>query len=71
MLDERQLTVCAIALFADGYSPPQIGKALQVDQDRAQKLISAGADAQANGKMGYMKQGCKPSGCDRGNDATG
>ena len=37
-MDERQLTVCAIALFADGYSPPQIAAALNVDQERAQKL---------------------------------
>ena len=71
MMDERQLTVCAIALFADGYSSRQIGRALQVDQDRAQELISAGADAQAAGEMGHMKQGRNPWSRDCGDDEAG
>lgn len=42
-MDERQMTVCAIALFADGYSARQVGEALGVDAERARKLISAEA----------------------------
>ena len=53
-MDERQMTVCAIALFVDGYSKYQVADALGVDIDRAQELIEAGADAQANGEMGQM-----------------
>ena len=56
-MDDRQLTVCAIALFADGYSKQQVAEALGVDVDRAQALIRAGADAQAAGTMGQMEQG--------------
>ena len=55
-MDEWQMTVCAIALFADGYSKHQIGRALGVDVDKAQALIEAGADAQATDRMGYMTQ---------------
>ena len=54
-MTERQMTVCAIGLFADGYSKDQVARALGVDSERAQQLIEAGADAQANGTMGYMK----------------
>ena len=59
-MDEWQMTVCAIALYADGYSPRQVGEGLDVDAVRAQKLISAGADAQARGDMGHMTQHCEP-----------
>ena len=59
-MDERQLTVCAIALFADGYSSRQIGEALNVTKDRAQVLIEAGAEEQREGTMGHMKQGRVP-----------
>lgn len=59
-MDERQQTVCAIALFADGYSNRQVAEALGIDVDRAQELIEAGARAQAAGKMGHMKQGRQP-----------
>ena len=55
-MDEWQMTVCAIALFADGYSKYQIGEALGIDPDRAQQLIQAGADAQAREEMGQMDQ---------------
>ena len=55
-MDEWQKTVCAIALFADGYSKHQIAHALGVDADRAQELIEAGAEAQAAGEMGQMAQ---------------
>ena len=54
-MNERQLTVCAIALFADGFSNVQIAKALAVSKDRAQELIEQGASEQRNGTMGYMK----------------
>ena len=56
-MDERQMVVCAIALFCDGYSPRQVAVALNVDRERAQQLIRQGADEQAAGKMGYMEQG--------------
>ena len=56
-MDERQLTVCAIALFADGYSHRQISAALGVDADKASQLTTAGGNAQAAGDMGYMKTG--------------
>ena len=59
-MDERQLTVCAIALFADGYSAPQIAAALNVDQERAQKLAEQGATEQAAGRMGHMAKGREP-----------
>ena len=55
-MDERQLTLCAVALFADGYSKDQIGTALGVDSERAQQLIELGADAQSAGEMGQMSQ---------------
>jgi len=59
-MNEWQQTICAIALFADGYSKYQVAEALDVDAERAQRLIEAGADAQAAGKMGHMKQGRDP-----------
>ena len=59
-MDEWQQTICAIALFADGYSQHQVAEALGVDADTAQRLIEAGAGAQAAGKMGHMKQGNPP-----------
>ena len=55
-MDERQLTVCAIALFADGYSKRRIAAALGVDEDRAQRLAERGAEEQAAGTMGHMAQ---------------
>ena len=54
MMTERQQTVCAIALFVDGYCKDQIAVALGLDPEQAQQLIDAGADAQANGTMGHM-----------------
>ena len=59
-MDEWQMTVCAIALFADGYSKYQVAEALGVDPDRAQELILAGAHAQTAGKMGHMAEGRPP-----------
>ena len=53
-MDERQLTVCAIALFADGYTHAEIAQALGVNEDRASELAIKGADEQAAGTMGYM-----------------
>ena len=55
-MDDWQKSICAIALFADGYSKYQISEALGVDSDQAQRLIDAGAAAQRHGEMGYMKQ---------------
>lgn len=69
-MDERQMTVCAIALFADGYSQHQIADALGVDADRAQELIEAGADAQAAGRMGQMAQHRDPWSRDPANAPT-
>jgi transposase len=54
-MDERQLIVCAIALFCDGYSPRQVSEALGVSIERARELTAAGSDAQATSQMGYMK----------------
>ena len=59
-MDERQLTVCAIALFADGYSKRQIAAALGADEDRAQRLAERGAEEQAAGTMGHMAQYLEP-----------
>ena len=59
-MDERQLTVCAIALFADGYSAGQIAAALAVNEEQAQRLIERGADEQAAGTMGHMNQHREP-----------
>ena len=59
-MDEWQLTICAIALFADGYSKTQIAGALGVDPNEAQRLIEAGADAQAAGLMGHIPQHREP-----------
>ena len=55
MLNERHLKVCAIALFADGFSKEQIAKVLEVKEYRAQALIEKGAEEQSSGKMGHMK----------------
>ena len=60
-MNEWQQTICAIALFADGYSNYQVSQALGVSKDRAQELIQAGADAQAAGRMGHMKQHRDPT----------
>ncbi len=62
-MNERQLTVSAIALFADGFSHTQIADALGVDTDRAAELTATGADEQSTGTMGHMKN-C-PSGEDQ------
>ena len=59
-MDEWQQTICAIALFADGYSKYQVAEALGVDAERAQELIVAGANAQAASQMGHMKQHREP-----------
>lgn len=55
-MNERQKMVCAIALYADGWSSRQIGEALGVDQSTAQALIERGANAQAAEEMGQMAQ---------------
>ena len=52
--NEQQKMVCSIALFADGWSPRQIGDALGVDESTAQELIEKGANAQADQEMGRM-----------------
>jgi len=51
---KRQQTVCAIALFSDGYSFRQIAEALEVDIEQAKGLVDAGAEAQRRGDMVYM-----------------
>lgn len=54
-MNERQLTVCASALFCDGCDKFQVAKALDVDDERAQELIERGAAEQTNGTMGKMQ----------------
>ncbi len=53
-VDERQRTICAIALFANDYSWEEIAAALGVTHDEATKLAADGADEQAAGTMGRM-----------------
>ena len=62
-MNERQLMLCAIALFADGFRHTQIADALGVDTNRAAELTAAGATEQSAGTMGHMKN-C-PSGEDQ------
>ena len=50
-MNERQLTVCAIALFADGFSFAQIGQALRVTEEEASSLAFQGAEEQRAGRM--------------------
>ena len=47
--------VCAIALFSDGRVVEELSAALGVDKERGQELIVKGANEQAAGTMGYMK----------------
>ena len=54
-MNERQLTVCAIALFVDGFDHTQIVGALGVDTDRAAELATTGANEQSAGTMGHMQ----------------
>ena len=56
-MKEKELEVCAIALFANGASFEAIARALGVDRDKAAELAAAGGNAQAAGEMGYMKNG--------------
>jgi hypothetical protein len=70
-MDERQLTVCAIALWCDGYPARQIGDALGVGVERAKELTAAGADSQATGKMGYMKSHRDPGSRDPESESNG
>ena len=54
-MNERQLTVCAIALYRDGFSHKQITQALRVTAKRTSELIRKG-DAEMHGKtMGCME----------------
>ena len=58
-MDERQLTVCAIALFADGYTHAEIAQAFGVNEDRASELAIKGSNEQAAGTMGHMENNPK------------
>ena len=42
-MNDRKLTVCAIALFADGFDHEQISKALDLPYERCVELVTAGA----------------------------
>ncbi len=42
-MNERPLTLCASAPFADGPSAVQIAEALGIDDGRVQRLIEKGA----------------------------
>lgn len=59
-MNTRQRTVCAIALWADGWSHQQIAKALNVTEEEATELTARGAAEQGKGTMGYMKSGKPP-----------
>ena len=54
-MTEYEQRVCAIALFLQGHSNVDVGRALGVERDRAQELIEAGAEDMRNEKIGYMK----------------
>ena len=60
MMDKKQKVICAVALYANGYTKYQVGEALGVDPEQAQELIAAGSEAQATGRMGYMKTHPEP-----------
>lgn len=62
-MNDRQLTVCAIALFADGFDHEQISKALDLRYERCVELVTAGGNEQFRGTMGPLKN-C-PYGKDR------
>ena len=51
---ERQLIVCAGALWADGWSHDQIADALEVSREEAVELSGRAARQQAARKMGSM-----------------
>ena len=53
-MTERQLTVCASALWANGGTREEIAHALGVSADRAQELMDRGAGEQARGTIGFM-----------------
>lgn len=54
-MDARQLMVCASALFADGYTHEAIATTLNVSPAEAAELTAAGANEQAAGTLGLMK----------------
>lgn len=54
-MNERQLTVCAIALFRDGFSRKQITDALSVTAKRASELIQKGDAEMRAQTMGDME----------------
>ena len=56
----RQQTVCAIALWADGYSHRQIAQALNITEEQAVSFTAKGAEEQSAGTMGHMKSGRPP-----------
>ena len=53
-MNDRQQMVCAIALFADGYSHEAIAIALGVTLSASTELTRRGADEQAAGTLGHM-----------------
>ena len=54
-MTELQKQVCAAALYANGYSRPQVGVALDEPEYRVQELVRAGGRVQADGAMGKMQ----------------
>ena len=54
-MTEDQKTVCAIALHSNGYSRPQVAKALGEQEARVQELVERGANALRDGYMGSMR----------------
>ena len=62
-MNERQMTVCAIALWCDRFDHDQVAQALSIENQRARELIDRGAREQGQGTMGQMRN-C-PYGKDR------
>ena len=54
-MDERQMTICAGALFANGYRKDAIAEALDISPERAQRLAEDAADEQSAGRIGEMR----------------
>lgn len=54
-MDERQMTICAGALYANDYRKDAIATALDISPERAQRLAEDAAAEQSQGRIGYMR----------------
>ena len=50
-----QMIICATALHCNHYSRQDIATALNIDENQAQRLMDAGAAAQASTAIGFMQ----------------